>query len=437
MALITKAIKGTQDVLPAVSAENQYVEQTMLRIAERYGFHEMRTPVFEHTELFQRGVGDTTDVVQKEMYTFEDKGGRSITLRPEGTAGAVRAFLEHGLFNEALPQKISYLTSCYRYEKPQAGRLREFHQFGVENFGSSAPSADAELISLAHSIFETLEIEDIDLEINSIGCPVCRKEYHAALKAYFESHKDALCETCHDRLEKNPMRILDCKSPVCSKIAQDAPVVLDYLCDDCRAHFNAVRAHLDAMGIPYTVNPRIVRGLDYYTRTVFEFVSHSIGAQGTVCGGGRYDGLVEELGGPHIPSLGFGLGIERLLLLMHSRNIEFPQPDPCTLYIAAMGEKAALEASSIAKSLRGADLTVETDGCGRSLKAQMKYAGKLGALYTVVLGDNELEKGVYTVKNMQTGETQDVPADDFVEEFIEIAFLSMRQDLQAMFGLEE
>ena len=334
MALITKAVKGTQDTLPTVSYKNQFVEETMMRIAHNFGFHEIRTPVFEHTELFQRGVGDTTDVVQKEMYTFEDKGGRSITLRPEGTAGAVRAFLEHGLFNEAMPQKVSYLTSCYRYEKPQAGRLREFHQFGVECFGAALPSADAELIGLAQTIFDTLGIEDLSLEINSIGCPVCRKQYHAALKDYFKAHEAELCDTCRERLEKNPMRILDCKSPVCSAIAADAPVVLDYLCDECRTHFDAVQSHLDAMNIPYSINPHIVRGLDYYTRTVFEFVSDSIGAQGTVCGGGRYDGLVEELGGPHTPSLGFALGIERLLLVMHSQGIEFPQEDPCVLYIA-------------------------------------------------------------------------------------------------------
>ena len=437
MALVTKAIKGTQDVLPAASHENQYVEQTMLRIADRYGFHEIRTPVFEHTELFQRGVGDTTDVVQKEMYTFEDKGGRSITLRPEGTAGAVRSFLEHGLFNEALPQKVSYLTSCYRYEKPQAGRLREFHQFGVECLGASEPPADAELIGLAQTIFETLGVEGLSLEINSIGCPACRKEYHAALKAYFESRREELCPTCLDRLDKNPMRILDCKSPVCSGIAADAPVVLDYLCDDCRRHFDAVQKHLDAMCIAYTVNPRIVRGLDYYTRTVFEFVSTDIGAQGTVCGGGRYDGLVEELGGTHVPSLGFALGIERLLLVMRGQGIEFPKPDPCMLYIATMGERAALEASSIAQSLRASDFPVEIDTCGRSLKAQMKYAGKLGAQYTVVLGDNEIDAGVYTLKNMQTGEEKQIAADDFIETFVETAILAMEADLKEMFGLEE
>ena len=437
MALITKAIKGTQDVLPAVSHENQYVEETMLRIAQRYGFREIRTPVFEHTELFQRGVGDTTDVVQKEMYTFEDKGGRSITLRPEGTAGVARAFLEHGLFNEALPQKVSYLTSCYRYEKPQAGRLREFHQFGVECLGASEPSADAELIGLAQTIFETLGVEDLSLEINSIGCPACRKEYHAALKNYFESRRQELCPTCLERLDKNPMRILDCKSPVCSAVAADAPVVLDYLCADCRAHFDAVKALLDAMNIPYSVNPHIVRGLDYYTRTVFEFVSNNIGAQGTVCGGGRYDGLLEELGGPHVPSLGFALGIERLLLVMRNQGIEFPQPDPCMLYIATMGERAALEAASIAQSLRASDFPVEIDTCGRSLKAQMKYAGKLGAQYTVVLGDNELDAGVYTLKDMQTGEEKQIAADEFIETFVETAILAMEADLKEMFGLEE
>lgn len=437
MALITKAIKGTQDVLPGNSNEYRFVEETMMHTAEKYGYHEIRTPVFEHTELFQRGVGDTTDVVQKEMYTFEDKGGRSITLRPEGTAGAVRAFLEHGLFNEPLPQKVSYLTSCYRYEKPQAGRLREFHQFGVECLGASEPSADAELIALAHSIFDALQIEDIELEINSIGCPECRAKYHTALKAYFESKKEELCPTCLERLEKNPMRILDCKSPICSAIAEDAPIMLDYICDDCRKHFDTVCAHLDAMMIPYVINPRIVRGLDYYTRTVFEFVSTQIGAQGTVCGGGRYDGLVEELGGAHIPSLGFGLGIERLLLLMHAQNKEFPQYDPCTLYIATMGERAALEASAIARNLRDSDISVQFDTCGRSLKAQMKFAGKIGAKYTVVIGDDDLDKGVLTVKKMENGETQDIAVDEFIEEFIEMALLDVEEDFKAMLGWEE
>ena len=278
MALVTKAVKGTQDILPGESFKIQYIEATALDIAKAYGFREIRTPVFEHTELFSRGVGDTTDVVQKEMYTFDDKGGRSITLRPEGTAGAIRAFLEHGLFNEPLPQKLCYLTSCYRYEKPQAGRLREFHQFGVECVGTASPAADAEVISLAKDLFDFLGVNGLKLEINSIGCPECRKKYYEALRAYFSDYKSELCETCLGRLERNPMRILDCKSPVCGKISAGAPKITDYLCDDCRDHFEKVQAYLDAIDIEYTVNPRIVRGLDYYTRTVFEFVSTEIGA---------------------------------------------------------------------------------------------------------------------------------------------------------------
>ncbi len=316
MALVTKAIKGTKDVLPKDVYKNQYIEATCLGVAEQFGYKEIRTPVFEHTELFQRGVGDTTDVVQKEMYTFDDKGGRSITLRPEGTAGAVRSYLENGLCNEALPQKVCYNTSCYRYEKPQAGRLREFHQFGVECFGSASPLADAEIIALAKAIFDNLEVKDLSLEINSIGCPTCRAEYHKALKEYFNARKDELCDTCKDRLDRNPMRILDCKSPVCSEIAKDAPVMLDYLCEECKEHFDKVQEYLKAQRIEFNINPKIVRGLDYYTKTVFEFVSDSIGAQGTVCGGGRYDGLVEELGGQKTASLGFGMGLERLMLLM-------------------------------------------------------------------------------------------------------------------------
>ena len=318
MALITKAARGTQDVLPSESSRWQHVEQTALAIARDFGYREMRTPVFEHTELFHRSVGETTDVVQKEMYTFEDKGHRSVTLRPEGTAGMARALLEHGLNNEALPVKVSYLTSCYRYEKPQAGRLREFHQFGVECFGAAAPQADAEVITLARMVLDNLGVTGVELRLNSIGCPACRAKYHEALRAYFESRRDELCETCLGRLERNPMRILDCKSPVCSQIAAGAPVMLDYLCDDCAAHFDTVKGCLEAAGVAYIIDPHIVRGLDYYTRTVFEFVSDALGAQAVVCGGGRYDGLIDELGGPHLPSLGFGMGLERLLVVMEA-----------------------------------------------------------------------------------------------------------------------
>lgn len=419
MALVTKAVKGTQDLLPADSYKNQFIESTMLDIASKFGFREVRTPVFEHTELFQRGVGETTDVVQKEMYTFNDKGERSITLRPEGTAGAVRAFLEHGLFNEALPSKMCYLTSCYRYEKPQAGRLREFHQFGVEVFGAGAPAADAEVISVANEIFAFLGVQNLKLEINSIGCPECRKNYHNALKEYFESKKENLCGTCLERLEKNPMRILDCKSPVCQEITKDAPVILDYVCDECSAHFQSVKKYLDVMNIEYTVNPKIVRGLDYYSRTVFEFVSTEIGAQGTVCGGGRYDGLVEELGGPHTPALGFGMGIERLLLLLKAQNIEIPEPSSCDLYIAPMGDAASLEAMKIVSELRANGVSAQTDVVGRSLKAQMKFADKIGAKYTMVLGDNEIAEGKAKIKNMATGEANEAELADLGENFME------------------
>lgn len=412
MALITKAIRGTQDVLPADSYKWQHVEQTALAIARDYGFREMRAPVFEHTELFQRSVGETTDVVQKEMYTFDDKGGRSITLRPEGTAGMARVLLEHGLQNEPLPVKVSYITSCYRYEKPQAGRLREFHQFGVECFGAAAPQADAEVIALARTVLNELGVTGVSLHLNSIGCPECRAKYHAALKAYFETRKDELCETCRSRLDRNPMRILDCKSPVCSAIAKDAPVMLDYLCDDCRAHFDGVKGCLEAAGIDYSIDTRIVRGLDYYTRTVFEFVSDALGSQSTVCGGGRYDGLIDELGGPHLPSLGFGMGLERLMLIMEAKNAKFPTPPRCELYLASMGEQAARRCFAIATQLRDGGVSVECDTVGRSLKAQMKYADKIGARYVIVVGDNELESGLARLKDMESGESSEIALDD-------------------------
>ncbi len=417
MALITNAIKGTLDTLPANSYKIQYVEAVMREIAENYGFHEMRTPVFEHTELFQRSVGETTDVVQKEMYTFEDKGGRSITLKPEGTAGAVRSYLEHGLFNEAMPQKIYYITPCYRYEKPQAGRLREFHQFGVECFGAGTAAQDAEVILLGNEIFNYLGINNLTLEINSIGCPECRKNFQHALKEYFSSHYDELCDTCKGRLEKNPMRILDCKSPICSEIGKSAPKILDYLCDECNEHFELVKKYLTANNIEFKVNPTIVRGLDYYTRTVFEFVSNDIGAQGTVCGGGRYDGLIEEMGGKPTPACGFGLGLERLLLLMDAQNTEFPERKMCDLFIGSMGENANIKASAIATDLRNEGLAAQFDTVGRSVKAQMKYADKIGALYTMVLGDSELESGKAVLKNMQTGDQTEIALDDFTDNF--------------------
>lgn len=430
MALVTKAIKGTKDVLPKEVHKNQYIEATALDIAEKFGYKEIRTPMFEHTELFQRGVGDTTDVVQKEMYTFDDKGGRSITLRPEGTAGAVRSYLENGLCNEALPQKVCYVGPCFRYEKPQAGRLREFHQFGVECFGTASPLADAELISLGKSIFDTLEVKDISLEINSIGCPTCRAEYHKALKEYFSSRKDELCDTCRDRLDRNPMRILDCKSPVCSEIAKDAPVVTDYLCEECDAHFKKVQEYLKAMNIDYTINPKIVRGLDYYTKTVFEFISNSIGAQSAVAAGGRYDGLVDELGGQKTPSLGFAMGLERIMLLMEAQNAPFPDANVPDLFVVALGDKATLKAIEIVKDMRAEGFTALMDLNQRSVRAQMKYADKLGAKFNIVIGDNEVENGTAKLKNMNTGEETDIALETFVSGFYNISLSEQLADLE-------
>ena len=443
MALLTNAIKGTQDTLPQDSYKIRFVEQTMSDIAQNFGFREIRTPVFEHTELFNRSVGDTTDVVQKEMYTFEDKGGRSVTLRPERTAGAVRAFLEHGLFNDALPQKMYYFNSCYRYEKPQAGRLREFHQFGVECFGAESPASDAEIIALATEIFGFLGVEGLELRINSIGCPTCRAEYQKALKAYFTERRNELCDTCGDRLERNPMRILDCKNPECAEIAKGAPVVLDFLCDDCKAHFESLKSYLEAMHIPYKVDPTIVRGLDYYTRTVFEFVTTEIGAQGTVCGGGRYDGLCEELGGNHIPALGFGLGLERLMLLLETQGVELPGDTKCNIYIAPAGDRAKLFAAELANSLRQEGIFALFDISDRGIKAQMKYANKIGAEYVVVIGDDEMDSGKAKLKDMETGDEREVElstlADDFAELVIQasLAKFDLGDDIESLFGGKE
>ena len=416
MSEINRAIKGTNDILPEESNKWQFVESKMLETALQFGFKEIRVPVFEHTEVFLRSVGDTTDVVQKEMYTFDDKGGRSITLRPELTAGVIRSAIEKGLVNGALPQKLCYIGGCYRYEKPQAGRLREFHQFGVECVGAAAPNADAEVISLAKSVLDNIGIKNISLEINSIGCPECRKEYHKALKEYFSANAENLCDTCKDRLDRNPMRILDCKSPVCKKIAENAPVVIDFLCEDCRDHFEKVKANLEAMQIEYKVNPKIVRGLDYYTRTVFEFVSGDIGAQSTVCGGGRYDGLIGQMGGPKTPSLGFAMGIERLMMVLSAQNAELPEAPTCDLFIATLGENAILKASALCRLLRDEGYKVQTDICGRGLKAQMKYADKIGAKFSLVLGDNEVESGKATLKNMSNSAEKEIALDEIVEE---------------------
>ena len=432
MELITKRPKGTQDVKPADVYKWHTVEQIAAETAECYGFKEIRFPTFENTKLFKRSVGDSTDVVQKEMYGVTAKSSANgkddddFTLRPEGTAGAARAVLENGMLSDALPQKVYYNISCFRHEKPQAGRLREFHQFGAEMYGSASPAADTEMIAMVDAFLRRLGIKGIALNINSIGCPKCRGEYHKALKSYFEGRKDELCGTCRNRLEKNPMRILDCKSQICQDIAKGAPVILDYLCDDCKSHFEKLQKNLTAMNIEFTVNPKIVRGLDYYTKTVFEFVTTSIGAQGTVCGGGRYDGLIEQLGGAPTPALGFAMGIERLIMTMESQGCDFIEPKKCALYIAAMDEAALEKAIVLTKKLRDDGIWAEYDLQGRGVKAQMKYADKLGADFTMVLGSNEIESGKAQLKNMKTSEKIEISlGDSFLDDFSNISVANM------------
>ena len=398
------APRGTKDVLPEESRAWQILEEKLRSLAHRFGFREIRFPTFEDVALFDRGVGDTTDVVQKEMYDFYDKGDRHIALRPEGTASVVRAFIEHSLHAKGLPLKVYYIAPNFRYEKPQAGRLREHHQFGVECFGAYDASADAEVISLGATLLRELGITDTTLHLNSCGCKECRKEYHAALKKYFETRKGELCDTCNDRLDRNPMRILDCKSDICKSVAKDAPKITDYLCDECRAHFDKLRSYLDATGIEYELDPMLVRGLDYYTNTVFEFVSGSLGAQSTVLGGGRYNGLVATLGGPETAGLGFGCGIERLLLTLEAEG-KLPSdrlvPD---VFVAYAEERAESVSNSLVYELRALSVSAERDTTGRSLKAQMKYAGKIGARYSAVIGGSEIDNGKITLKNMDSGE---------------------------------
>ncbi|MBD5584541.1 MAG: histidine--tRNA ligase [Clostridia bacterium] len=404
--------KGTKDVLPNQSYKWQYIEGVAREVARTYNFKEVRTPTFEHTELFKRGVGETTDVVNKEMYTFEDKGGRSITLKPEGTAGVARTFIENGLASSPMPLKTFYITPAFRYERPQAGRLREFHQFGVEVFGASSPETDAEVILFASTLLNKLKIKDVKLELNSIGCPKCRAEYNRALKEYFKPHLSEMCENCRSRFDKNPLRILDCKEERCKAIAQNAPKITDYLCDDCKNHFESVKALLKNQNVEYTVNPNIVRGLDYYTRTVFEFVSTNIGAQGTVLGGGRYDGLIEQLGGSSLPAIGFGAGLERLILLMENTSVPFPEDEKPLIYLAGMDDKSRAKAFEIATNLRSNGVCAEVDHMQRSVKAQFKYADKLGVKFVAVIGETELNEGVLAVKNMAEGTQTSVKIED-------------------------
>lgn len=415
--MLTKAPRGTRDIYGSYMNTWKKLEDTVNSLCKDFGFSEIRTPIFEHTELFQRGVGETTDIVQKEMYSFEDKGNRNITLKPEGTAGVVRAFLERKMYSEAQPTKLFYITPAFRYERPQAGRYRQFHQFGVELFGSEEPSADAEVISLGFNMLKRLGITNVKLHINSLGGPECRKKYNETLKNFLKENYETLCPTCLERYEKNPLRILDCKNENCKSILQDAPLVINELDTECKAHFDKLLKILEAMNIKYEVDPWIVRGLDYYTKTVFEFISTDIGAQGTVCGGGRYDKLIEECGGTPTPAVGFGAGIERLILTMEAVNGEEEYTPTRDVYIGPMGESSQLKTYEIVSRLRENNISTETDLLGRSVKAQMKYANKIGARYSIIIGDNELEENKVTVKNMENGEQTEVSLDNIVEFF--------------------
>ncbi len=403
-------IRGTMDILPSETPLFRYIEGVMREEAEKYGYGEIRTPTFERTELFVRGVGDTTDVVQKEMYTFVDReDNNSISLRPEGTASVVRAIIENGRCSDPMPLKYYYIMSCFRHEKPQAGRSREFFQFGTEMFGSESPAADATAISLANSVLRRLGLRNVRLHLNSIGCKDCRPNYRAALVEYFDAHRDSLCDTCKDRLTRNPLRLLDCKNPECAAIAKGAPRTVDHLCEECESKFNMLKNALDEMGIEYTVDPAIVRGLDYYTGAVFEFIAEGIGAQSTVCGGGRYDGLVKSLGGPDLSGIGFGMGLTRIVLALRELGldkVDVPTPD---LYIAALGERAMVKALGITEALRAEGMYADCDIVGRSLKAQMKYANKTGAKYTLIIGDSEIDSGVAPLRNMADSTQKDTP----------------------------
>lgn len=426
------APRGTQDVTPNQSYKWQFIENLLRETSSLFGFKEIRTPTFEQLDLFCRGVGDTTDVVQKEMFEVKAQKGTDIyALRPEGTAGVVRAALEKGLLNDALPLKVCYIIPCYRHERPQAGRLREFHQFGCELFGSKSAAADVEVISIVDHILKLIGLKSVVLNINSIGCPTCRAEYHKILKAFFEAKKADLCPTCLERLDKNPMRILDCKSPGCGELAKGAPVMIDYLCEDCATHFESVKTRLNTLEIAFDINTKIVRGLDYYTKTVFEFISTDIGSQGTIAGGGRYDGLVEQLDGKPTPALGFGMGIERLLMVMEAQGIEIPAPRECDLYIGSMGEPANTKACALTKKLRDEGFYVECDLMDRSVKAQMKYANKINAKMSMVLGETELASGKANIKDMASGEQKELAFETELANLLYDAMLAREADLLA------
>ena len=415
--MLTKAPRGTKDIIPKDAYKWNYVENKFREICSLFGYEEMRTPIFEHTELFKRSVGDTTDIVQKEMYSFTDKGERDITLKPEGTAGVVRAFIENKLYADTQPTKLFYITPCFRYERPQAGRQRQFHQFGIEALGSDKPSLDAEVIALAVQFFNEVGLKDLAVSINSVGCPTCRAEYNAKLKEYLDAKSDVLCETCLDRKDKNPMRVIDCKNPNCKENLNDIPFMVDHICDDCKDHFEKLQSYLKEMDINFVVDRSIVRGLDYYKKTAFEIISNDIGSQSTVCGGGRYDGLVEQLGGPKgVSGIGFGLGVERLLLTMENNNIEIKNPYATDIFRVTIGDEAKTKSFKLLKDLRTNHISAENDHLDRSVKAQFKYSDKINAKFTIVIGDDELANDTATLKNMSTSEQTTIKLSEIVKE---------------------
>ena len=415
--MLTKAPRGTKDITPKDAYKWNYVENKFREICSLFGYEEMRTPIFEHTELFKRSVGDTTDIVQKEMYSFTDKGERDITLKPEGTAGVVRAFIENKLYADTQPTKLFYITPCFRYERPQAGRQRQFHQFGIEALGSDKPSLDAEVIALAVQFFNEVGLKDLAVSINSVGCPTCRAEYNAKLKEYLDAKSDVLCETCLDRKDKNPMRVIDCKNTNCKENLNDIPFMVDHICDECKDHFEKLQSYLKEMDINFVVDRSIVRGLDYYKKTAFEIISNDIGSQSTVCGGGRYDGLVEQLGGPKgVSGIGFGLGVERLLLTMENNNIEIENPYATDIFIVTIGDEAKTKSFKLLKDLRTNHISAENDHLDRSVKAQFKYSDKINAKFTIVIGDDELANDTATLKNMSTSEQTTIKLSEIVKE---------------------
>lgn len=413
--MLTNAPRGTKDILPDSVGEWNYVEGKIRDLCHRYGYQEIRTPMFEHTELFQRGIGDGTDVVDKEMYTFEDRGRRSITLRPENTASAVRAYLQNKLYGDSSLVKLFYIGSMFRYDRPQAGRMREFHQFGIEALGEENPMVDAEVILVAIDFLQSLGLQGLELALNSVGCPKCRAEYRKALQDYFRPHLDDLCEDCRDRFERSPLRILDCKVDAEKPYMADAPKITDYLCDDCRNHFEQVQACLRAVGVDFMLDPRLVRGLDYYTKTAFEIKYPPLGAQSAVAGGGRYDGLIEEIGGKPTPAVGFATGLERVLLALEKQELLPQQDKRIDTFIVALGEAAQGPAFKLLTELRRAGLTAGMDYAGRSMKAQMKQANKAGARFALILGEDEVKEACVQLKDMAKSEQTKVSFANIIE----------------------